>query len=81
MNLPTMNETRLNVYNEAVANAIDAYANEISINVYAPDSKDFKSMVVTIEDNGVGFTDSNFERFSELLKVESEDHMFAGMKL
>lgn len=66
------------IYNEAIANSIDAYANEISINVYVPDSKDFKSMVITIEDNGVGFTDSNFERFSELLRVESEDHKGLG---
>src|ERR1039458_756667 len=66
------------VYYEAIANSIDADATDIkiSISINSYDSPD--SLRIIIEDNGKGFTDLNFERFSSLLEVEGDDHKGLG---
>jgi light-regulated signal transduction histidine kinase (bacteriophytochrome) len=33
---------------------------------------------LAIQDNGIGFTDANFDRFSRLLKVDSSNHKGLG---
>ncbi|CAM2064244.1 ATP-binding protein [Sulfidibacter corallicola] len=62
------------VYFEAIANSIDAGATEIFIENVIDPSKGSKSIEVEISDNGLGFNDKNFQKFSNLLEVESEDH-------
>ena len=57
------------VYFEALANALDAGATDVSIDidVQAFDKPD--TLKITVSDNGDGFTDENFERFRKLLRM------------
>lgn len=66
------------VYFEALANALDAGATEVSIDidVQAYDKPD--TLKVTVTDNGDGFTDENFERFKTLLKPRDKFHKGLG---
>ncbi len=72
------NPSHEQVYFEAVANALDAGADEISIQI-SIDGYDLpETLELTIQDNGDGFTDKNFEKFSRLMKVDSRDHKGLG---
>lgn len=66
------------VYFEALANALDAGATEISIDidVQAFDKPD--TLKITVSDNGDGFTDENFDRFRTLLKPRDKFHKGIG---
>lgn len=66
------------VYFEALANALDAGATEVSIdiNIQAFDKPD--TLKITISDNGDGFTDENFERFRKLLRPRDKFHKGIG---
>ncbi len=66
------------VYFEAIANAIDAGADEISVKIYieAFDKPDTLRMVVS--DNGDGFTEKSFSKFTKLLEVQQVDHKGLG---
>jgi hypothetical protein len=66
------------VYFEAIANSFDAQASEISIviTIEAFDKPD--TLRITIIDNGKGFSDIDFQKFSSLLEVESSDHKGLG---
>lgn len=66
------------VYFEALANALDAHATEVSINidVQAFDKPD--TLKILISDNGDGFTDENFERFRKLLRPRDKFHKGIG---
>jgi len=64
------------VYFEAVANALDAAATEISIELMNTDTT--SNLLLTISDNGVGFTDDRFEKFGKLLDVEEQTHKGLG---
>lgn len=66
------------IYQEAVANAIDAGATKISILIKIESFEKPKSLSMVIEDNGCGFTDKNFHKFSELLCADSLDHKGMG---
>ena len=66
------------VYFEAVANALDAGANRISIQIEIDSFDDSKTLKLRIKDNGHGFLGKNFEKFSRLLEVESNDHKGLG---
>lgn len=66
------------VYREAVANALDAGANEIKINIGIDAFSKEKTLKLTIEDDGVGFTDDNYNRFAELLETEDKSHKGLG---
>ena len=66
------------VYFEAVANALDANANRIDINISISDYNQPDSLVITIEDNGIGFTDERFHKFSNLFDVEDPTHKGLG---
>lgn len=66
------------VYFEAVANAIDAGANLINIRINLDSIKDTNSFEIVIEDNGEGFTDRNFKKFSELLDPKDTSHKGIG---
>lgn len=66
------------VYFEALANALDAGASEVSIgiDVQAFDKPD--TLQITVSDNGDGFTDENFERFRKLLRPRDKFHKGIG---
>lgn len=66
------------VYYEALANALDAGATEISIDIdiQAFDRPD--TLKITVSDNGDGFTDENFSRFKTLLKPRDKFHKGIG---
>lgn len=66
------------VYFEALANALDAGATEVSIeiDVQAFDKPD--TLRIAISDNGDGFTDENFNRFKKLLKPRDKFHKGIG---
>ena len=49
------------VYMEAIANALDAMATEINVEISAESKKIADTLQVTIGDNGVGFTDGRFK--------------------
>jgi hypothetical protein len=66
------------VYFEAVANALDAEADRVSIHIKVDSFESPKTLQLVIEDNGKGFTDENFKRFSKLLEVRSRDHKGLG---
>ena len=54
------------VYFEAIANSIDAEATEISINIKIKSFAEVDTFKLEISDNGNGFTDENFRKFSIL---------------
>lgn len=60
------------VFDEAVANAFDAKATKITIQIVA------EPLSITISDNGEGFTDERFERFSRLMEPKDSHHKGLG---
>jgi anti-sigma regulatory factor (Ser/Thr protein kinase) len=65
------------VYFEALANALDAAATEVFIDIDVEVFDRPKTLKITISDNGDSFTDKNFERFKILLKPR--DHYHKGL--
>jgi hypothetical protein len=66
------------IYYEAVANSIDAAATKIEIHIEIESFERPDTLKVTISDNGLGFNDGNFRKFSSLLEVENLDHKGLG---
>ena len=66
------------IYFESVANALDASATEISIDIDLEAYSKPQTLKLVIRDNGVGFTDDNFDRFSNLMKVKDTQHKGLG---
>lgn len=66
------------VFKEAVANSLDANATAININIYIDSLEKQESLQIEISDNGEGFTDSRYDKFCELLKVEEDTHKGVG---
>lgn len=66
------------VYFEAIANSIDAGATLIQLEISIKSFSSNDTFIVQITDNGQGFNDKNFEKFSSLLEVEEEDHKGVG---
>ena len=66
------------IYFEAFANALDADATEFNIDISLGDYKQLSNLVVTLSDNGVGFDDVRFGKFSKLLDVEEQSHKGLG---
>jgi len=66
------------VYFEAVANAIDAGATDIKISIYIDNRSNPQTLTIHIEDNGAGFTDERFRKFSNLFDVEDASHKGLG---
>ena len=62
------------VYFEAIANSIDADATDIQIQISIKGFNKPDTLVVKIMDNGVGFTDERFDKFSKLLEVDEDSH-------
>ncbi|MCP9611147.1 ATP-binding protein [Coprobacter tertius] len=66
------------VYFEAIANALDAEANKISIKIFTQAYNQPETLKVEIEDNGIGFTDERFSKFCNLFDVEESSHKGLG---
>lgn len=66
------------IYFEAFANALDAGATTFNINIELSDKEQKQNLCLTIEDNGCGFTDEHFRKFSKLLDVEERTHKGLG---
>lgn len=66
------------VYFEALANALDAGATEVSIDIEIQAFDKTETLKIVITDNGDGFTDENFERFRTLLKPRDKFHKGTG---
>jgi len=67
------------VYFEAIANALDAHATEINILISANSlKKSSDTLKITITDNGTGFTDENYSKFSRLFDVDESTHKGLG---
>lgn len=54
------------VYFEAIANAIDAGANNIQISIAVDSYSKPESLTIVISDNGVGFTNDRYRKFTKL---------------
>lgn len=72
------NPSLLLVYFEALANALDAEATEISIAIDIESFDKPETLKITITDNGCGFTEENFDRFKTLLKTRDLFHKGIG---
>ena len=77
-NLFFSNSSLESVYFEAVANSIDANATKIWINITIGDFTDVSSFELEISDNGDGFNEKNFYKFSNLLEVDEKTHRGVG---
>jgi hypothetical protein len=66
------------VYLEAIANALDANATEINIKVSAKALNQPETLQIEISDNGEGFTDERYQKFSKLFDVEESSHKGLG---
>jgi len=66
------------VYFEALANALDAGADDIEIEIKIESFDKPETLTVEITDNGSGFTEENFERFKTLLKPRDGYHKGVG---
>lgn len=66
------------VYSEAVANSLDAGASRINIDVRIKSFTDPDTLEIDISDNGCGFTDGRFQKFSKLLETEDLKHKGIG---
>lgn len=66
------------VYYEAIANALDAGATEIDIDISIQAFTASETLNVTISDNGTGFTDESFGRFKTLMKPKDGFHKGIG---
>jgi len=66
------------VYFEALANALDAGATEVSIDIEIQAFDKPDTLKISVSDNGEGFTDENFERFRKLLRPRDRFHKGIG---
>src|SRR5574344_181276 len=66
------------IYSESMANALDAQATQLDINIKIDSFENSSSLAIVIQDNGVGFTDQNFDRFSALLNTTDSNHKGLG---
>jgi hypothetical protein len=72
------NPSLVQVFYEAVANSFDAGASEIGIKLDIRAFTSPETLKITIRDNGTGFTDESFERFTHLLKPQDSFHKGLG---
>lgn len=66
------------IYFEAFANALDANATEFNINISLSNYGELHNLIVILSDNGVGFNDVRFGKFSKLFDVEEQSHKGLG---
>ena len=61
-----------------MANALDANATVMSIDISIKSFDQPESMTIKIQDNGDGFSDENFQRFSSLMNTKDSSHKGLG---
>lgn len=66
------------VYFEAIANALDAMATEIEIKISINSLSQPETLQIEISDNGEGFTDERYRKFSKLFDVDESTHKGLG---
>jgi len=66
------------VYFEAIANALDANATEIDIKISTKALNQPETLQIEISDNGEGFTDERYQKFSKLFDVDESTHKGLG---
>ncbi len=72
------NPAFVQIYFEAVANALDAEASEVVIQISTDGKIDPDHLEITITDNGRGFTDERFDRFVEVKEPDDPYHKGLG---
>lgn len=73
------NPAFIQIYFEAVANALDAGASEIDIKIMSDGNiRDPKHLEITIDDNGVGFRPDRFDKFKEVKEPNDPYHKGMG---
>ena len=72
------NPSLVQVMFEAIANAFDAGATEISIQIGITSFNAPASLRISVTDNGSGFTEDSFERFRRLLNPQDSFHKGLG---
>lgn len=72
------NPSLVQVLFEALANSLDAGASEIDVRISIDSFSLPETLKFTITDNGTGFDDESFERFSRLLKPRDTGHKGLG---
>lgn len=72
------NPAFIQIYFEAVANALDAGASEVSINISTDGQISPEQLEITISDNGQGFTDERFDSFRRLREPSDPYHKGLG---
>jgi hypothetical protein len=72
------NPSLVQVLYEALANALDAGATEVTIRIEIDGFTAADTLRFTITDNGSGFDDASFSRFCRLLKPRDADHKGLG---
>jgi Histidine kinase-, DNA gyrase B-, and HSP90-like ATPase len=72
------NPSLVQVFFEALANALDAGASEISVRVEIQSFSAPDTLKISITDNGHGFTEESFERFKRLLETQDSFHKGLG---
>jgi hypothetical protein len=66
------------IFFEAIANALDAEANRITISITAKALNQPETLQIEISDNGQGFSDERYKKFSKLFDVEESSHKGLG---
>lgn len=66
------------VYFEAIANALDANATIVNIDIAASAKNDPDSLEIIITDNGVGIDEERYRKFSNLFDVQESSHKGLG---
>ena len=66
------------VYFEAIANALDANATEINIKISVKALNQPETLQIEISDNGEGFTNQRYKKFSKLFDVDERTHKGLG---
>ena len=66
------------VYFEAIANAIDAGATQIDINIDIRELSLPDTLKIEIKDNGCGFNDDRFKKFNQLLSADENNRKGIG---
>ncbi len=73
------NSSFAQIYFEAVANALDAGATEINIEISTDGNiRNPSHLEIIISDNGVGFTPDRFEKFKEIKEPNDQHHKGMG---
>lgn len=66
------------IYSEAFHNSLDAGASQILISISIHSFSSIDTLKIEISDNGIGFTDERYNRFSHLLQTEDKRHKGLG---